>query len=83
MPPAPGAPVAANSDDAGSTAPHAHSVWHLCLAVLVAFAGLALAASVGRRLTDLLAVVRGRWIRVLESRALDPPSLTGLCLLRC
>ncbi len=83
MPLAPVTPVAATSDDAGSTAPHAHSVWHLCLAVLVAVAGLGLAASVGRRITDLMPRARGRLVRVLESRALDPPSLMGLCLLRC
>ena len=83
MPAAPAAPVSVTSDDAGSTALHAHSVWHLCLAVLVAVAGIALAVSVGRRITDVIPRVRGRLVRVLESRALDPPTQAGLCLLRC
>lgn len=75
--------AAATVDAATSTTPHSHSLWHLCLAVLVAFAGLTLVASSGRRLADLIPRARGRLVRVLESRALDPPTQAGLCLLRC
>ena len=63
--------------------PHEHSLMHLCVAVLAVGLFLALAASFRRR-----PLTHDFWtpmapVRAVLTRDTGPPSLAGLCLLRC
>jgi hypothetical protein len=63
--------------------PHGHSLLHLCVAVLVVGLSLALAAVQRRRPWASAALTRMAPVRAVLSRETGPPSLAGLCLLRC
>ena len=63
--------------------PHEHSLLHLCVAVLVAGLSLAVAAVFRRRRWTSTALTRIAPVRAVLTRDTGPPSLTGLCLLRC
>jgi hypothetical protein len=63
--------------------PHGHSLLHLCVAVLVAGLSLALVAGFWRRPWAGIALSRMALARAVLTRDTGPPSLAGLCLLRC
>lgn len=65
-------------------APHAHSLAHLCLAILAGTLVLLILTLRRRPIAGVsrMAVARER-VRTLVPRAVGPPSLSELCLLRC
>ena len=67
----------------GGVPPHGHSLLHLCVAVLVVGLSLALAAGLRRRLWGSVLLTRMVPVRAALTRDTGPPSLAGLCLLRC
>ena len=75
------APAATRSTD--GVPPHEHSVLHLCVAVLAVGLSLALATVLRRRPWTSIALSRMAPVRAVLTRDTGPPSLAGLCLLRC
>ncbi len=71
------------ANSTGGVPLHQHSLLHLCVAVLVIGLSLALAAGVRRRPLTNSALTRIVPMRALLTRDTGPPSLAGLCLLRC
>ncbi len=63
--------------------PHEHSLLHLCVAVLVVGLSLALAAVLRRRAGTNVVLTRIAPLRTALTRDTGPPTLAGLCLLRC
>ena len=62
---------------------HSHSLAHLCLAVLLGALSVLVLVLRWPPVLGMCAPVSSRRVRSLVPRAVGPPSLSELCLLRC
>lgn len=79
----PTATATAAAQNTGGVPSHGHTLLHLCVAVLAVALLLLLAARLRQRPWTRPPHLRVPSLRALLTRDVDPPTLAGLCVLRC